>query len=54
VACGNDADRQLDAFRPFLDAGFDEVYVANIGPHFEQMIRQFGATVLPAVRELAG
>jgi G6PDH family F420-dependent oxidoreductase len=50
VACGNDPDRQVEAFQPFLDAGFDEVYVANIGPHWEEMIRQFGSTVLPAIR----
>jgi G6PDH family F420-dependent oxidoreductase len=52
VACGADPERQAAAFRPYLDAGFDEVYVGNIGPHYAAMIRQFGERVLPAVRGL--
>jgi len=52
VACGADPVRQAAAFRPYVDAGFDEVYVGNIGPHYAAMIRQFGDKVLPAVRGL--
>lgn len=50
VVCGNDAKRQTEAFAPYVDAGYDEVYVANIGPHYADMIRQFGEDVLPALR----
>lgn len=53
VVCGDDAERQRAAFQPYLDAGFDEVYVGNIGPHYRAMIRQLGADVLPRLREQA-
>ena len=53
IACGPDPDRQLRAMRPFVEAGFDEVYVGNIGPHYREMIRQFGEQVIPQVHHLA-
>ena len=53
VSCGPDVDRHVEALRPYVDAGFDEVYVANMGPHYADMIRAFGAEVLPALRERA-
>jgi G6PDH family F420-dependent oxidoreductase len=31
VAYGADVERHLDAFRPFADAGFDEVYISQMG-----------------------
>jgi len=52
MVCGPDIDRHIEAFGDY--AGFDEVYVANIGPHYAEMIRRFGAEVLPAVREARG
>jgi G6PDH family F420-dependent oxidoreductase len=53
IACGPDPERQLAAMRPFVEAGFDEVYVGNIGPHYREMIRQFGEHVIPRVHSLA-
>lgn len=50
VACGPDPQAHLDAFAPYLAAGFEELYVANMGPHYEGMIRLFGAEVLPELR----
>lgn len=35
------------------DAGFDEVYVANMGPHFREMIEAYGRDVLPTLRSNA-
>lgn len=40
----------LAAYQPFLDAGFDEVYVANWGPHYREMIALHGEHVLPRLR----
>ena len=34
----------------YVDAGYDEVYVANMGPHYLEMIEAYGAEVLPALR----
>ena len=50
VVCGRDVQAHVDAFQPYLDAGFDEIYVANMGPHFAPMIKMYGDEVMPAVR----
>jgi G6PDH family F420-dependent oxidoreductase len=51
VTAGNDPAKHVEAFAPFMDAGFDEVYVANMGPHFADMLRMYGQHVLPALRK---
>jgi G6PDH family F420-dependent oxidoreductase len=53
VACGPDTGQHLEAIRPYLDLGFDEVYVGNIGPHYAQMLEMFGKEILPEARRLA-
>jgi G6PDH family F420-dependent oxidoreductase len=53
VACGPDVEDHLAALRPAVEAGFEEVYVANMGPHWGEMIREYGASVLPELRTLA-
>ena len=53
VPCGSDVDKHVDGLRPAVDAGFEELYVANMGPHYADMISAYGAEVLPALRELA-
>jgi len=50
VVCGSDRDRHVAALTPYIEAGFDEVYVANMGPHYEQMLAFYGKDVLPALR----
>ena len=50
VAAGPDPDTHLAAFEPFLEAGFDEVYVANMGPQYADMIAAFGRDILPELR----
>ncbi|MGH3347204.1 MAG: TIGR03557 family F420-dependent LLM class oxidoreductase [Nocardioides sp.] len=50
VAAGPDPQVHLDSVRNFLDLGYDEVYVANMGPHYRDMIRMFGEHVLPELR----
>jgi G6PDH family F420-dependent oxidoreductase len=47
---GPDPDVHLAAVREYLDLGYDEVYVANMGPHYLDMIDLFGREVLPALR----
>jgi G6PDH family F420-dependent oxidoreductase len=53
LVCGPDVERHLAAYAPYLEAGFDEVYVAAIGPHYRDMISRFGSDVLPALRAQA-
>ncbi len=50
VTAGPDAAKHVAAFDPFVEAGFDEVYVANMGPDYAEMIRAYGREVLPELR----
>ena len=38
IACGPDPAKQAARLRQYEDAGFDEVYVANVGPHYAELI----------------
>ena len=44
------ADVHVDAFTPYVEAGFDEVYVANMGPHSIDMMNLYRTEVLPELR----
>jgi G6PDH family F420-dependent oxidoreductase len=50
VSCGPDVDKHVEAFAPYLEAGYDEIYVANMGPHYKPMLQLYAEKVLPAVR----
>ena len=47
VVAGNDPEAHLAQVREYADAGYDELYVANMGPHHQQMIEFYGREVLP-------
>ena len=49
-AFGPDVAEHVEAFTPFVKAGFDDVYVANMGPHYADMIAAYGSDVLPELR----
>jgi G6PDH family F420-dependent oxidoreductase len=51
VVAGPDPEQHLAELRRYVDAGYDEVYVANMGPHYLQMIEGWGRDVLPRLRE---
>ncbi|MCD6638681.1 MAG: TIGR03557 family F420-dependent LLM class oxidoreductase [Nocardioides sp.] len=53
VVAGPDAADHVEGLRPAIEAGFEELYVANMGRHYAEMIRQYGAEVLPELRRLA-
>ncbi|MEU6985659.1 TIGR03557 family F420-dependent LLM class oxidoreductase [Streptomyces sp. NPDC046324] len=48
VPCGNDADEHIAAIRAYVDAGFDEVYVGQIGPDQQSFFADYPKTVLSA------
>ncbi|HWJ67206.1 MAG TPA: TIGR03557 family F420-dependent LLM class oxidoreductase [Nocardioides sp.] len=54
VVAGPAVDEHVAAVRAYADAGFDELYVSNIGPHWRDMIAFYGEQVLPAVRTAGG
>ncbi|MCR6033262.1 TIGR03557 family F420-dependent LLM class oxidoreductase [Nocardioides sp. zg-579] len=50
IVAGPDIARHVEQMQEYVDAGYDEVYVANMGPHYLDMIRAYGAEVLPQLR----
>jgi G6PDH family F420-dependent oxidoreductase len=50
VVAGPDVAGHVAQLRSFVDAGYDEVYVANMGPHYLDMITAYGEEVLPTLR----
>ena len=51
IVAGNEVDRHVEQLRDYVDAGYDEVYVANMGPHYLAMIEAYGRDVLPQLRQ---
>jgi alkanesulfonate monooxygenase SsuD/methylene tetrahydromethanopterin reductase-like flavin-dependent oxidoreductase (luciferase family) len=47
VPCGPDIDRHVAALKAFADAGFDELYVQQIGGRHEAFFETFAREVLP-------
>jgi G6PDH family F420-dependent oxidoreductase len=57
-AYGSDVHRHVDAFRPFAEAGYDEVYISQIGgsepdSNVEGFFEFYRDTALPELRGLA-
>ncbi|WP_112238335.1 TIGR03557 family F420-dependent LLM class oxidoreductase [Kribbella monticola] len=50
VTGGAKAADHLKAFQPYVEAGFDEIYVANMGPHSIDMMKLYREEVLPELR----
>lgn len=50
VTCGPDIDAHVAKLQECVDAGFEDVYVANMGPHWREMITAYGSSVLPRLR----
>ncbi|HEY0700954.1 MAG TPA: TIGR03557 family F420-dependent LLM class oxidoreductase [Micromonospora sp.] len=48
--CGNDPAAHVEMISRYAEAGFDEVYVANTGPHFQGLFDLYAEHVLPQVR----
>ncbi len=50
VVCGPDPERHLAAIREYLDAGYDHVYVHQVGPDQDAFFEFYERSVLPALR----
>jgi G6PDH family F420-dependent oxidoreductase len=50
VVAGNDPAEHLEQVKQYADAGFDELYVANMGPHYREMIAFYGEEIIPELR----
>jgi len=45
--CGNDPAVHVAAIKEYVDAGFDEVYVAQVGPDQALFLELYAKEVLP-------
>jgi hypothetical protein len=50
ITCGPDVERHVRTLQAYADAGFDELYVNQIGPDQDDFFAAYGETVLPRVR----
>jgi len=50
VPCGPDPERALKSVRQYIDAGYDEIYISQMGPDQEGGIKFLADEVLPLVR----
>jgi G6PDH family F420-dependent oxidoreductase len=50
VACGPDPDTHIDEIESFVDAGFDHVYVHQVGPEQEAFMEFYEREILPSFR----
>ena len=51
IVCGPDPQRHLEAIREYLDAGYDHVYVHQVGPDQDGFFEFYERSVLPALRD---
>jgi len=50
ISCGPDPERHLENIQKFVDAGYDHVYVHQIGPDQEGFFRFYEKEILPRFR----
>jgi G6PDH family F420-dependent oxidoreductase len=48
--CGPDVERHVEAIQEYVDAGFDELYVQQIGPEQDAFFETYAQHVLPRFR----
>ncbi|NUP51953.1 MAG: TIGR03557 family F420-dependent LLM class oxidoreductase [Catenulispora sp.] len=48
--CGDDPDRHVAAIQEYVDAGFDEIYISQIGPRYKEFFDGYREQVLPRLR----
>lgn len=54
VTCGPDPERHLETIREYAEAGYDNVYVHQIGPQQDGFFRFYGTEILPRLNEASG
>lgn len=51
IVCGPDPEKHVEAIREYVDAGYDHVYVHQVGPDQEGFFDVYEREVLPALRD---
>jgi G6PDH family F420-dependent oxidoreductase len=57
ITCGDDIEAHVEAFRPFAEAGFDDIHISQVGAarsatNAEGFFQFYAEKVLPRLREL--
>ncbi|MCW3018476.1 MAG: luciferase-like protein, partial [Solirubrobacterales bacterium] len=47
IACGPDLERHVEAIERYADAGFDELYIQQVGGQHERLFEIYAREVLP-------
>jgi len=50
LPCGPDLEAHVEKLREYAEAGFDELYISQVGPHSEEFFKAYESEVLPALR----
>ncbi len=50
ILCGADVDRHLAAIQKFVDAGYDHVYIHQVGPDQSGFLRFYQERILPRLK----
>jgi G6PDH family F420-dependent oxidoreductase len=50
VVCGPDPERHVAAITKYADAGFDHVYVHQVGPNQDGFLRFYAEEILPKLQ----
>jgi G6PDH family F420-dependent oxidoreductase len=51
VPCGPDPERQLEAIRAYAEAGFDELYIQQVGNEQERFFELYATEILPRLKD---
>jgi hypothetical protein len=51
--CGPDPTKHIETITRYRDAGYDEIYVTQVGPNQEGFLRFYEREVLPEFRDRA-
>jgi G6PDH family F420-dependent oxidoreductase len=50
TTCGRDVGAHVAAFQPYAGAGFDEIYISNMGPNHRMFFDLYRDEVIPRLR----
>ena len=53
IVCGPDPKEHLNEIQKYARAGFDYIYVHQVGPQQEECIRFYESEIFPALGKLA-
>ncbi|GBD14442.1 F420-dependent glucose-6-phosphate dehydrogenase [bacterium HR25] len=53
IVCGPSAEKHLAALQQYIEAGYDYIYVHQVGPDQEGFFRFYAREVLPALKSMA-